>query len=36
MYYKDNIGVEIQSWVLQSFDYSNLPYMPSIGKSYVK
>jgi hypothetical protein len=36
MYYKDNIGVENQPWVLQSFDYSNMPCMPSIGKRYVK
>jgi hypothetical protein len=36
MYYKDNIGVENQPWVLQSFDYSNMPCMPSIGKNYVK
>jgi hypothetical protein len=36
MYYKNNIGVENQSWVLQSFDFSNLPYKLSIGKGYVK
>ncbi len=36
MYYKYNIGVENQPWVLQWFDSSNLPYNPSINKGYVK
>ncbi len=36
MYYKDNIVVENQPWVLQSFDFSNLQCKPSIGKGYVK
>jgi hypothetical protein len=35
MYYKNNIVVENQPWVFQSFDSSNLPCKPSIGKGYV-
>jgi hypothetical protein len=36
MFYKNNIGVENQPWVLQSFDYSKMPYKPSIGKGCVR
>ncbi len=35
MYYKINIGVENQPWVLQLFDSLNLPYKPNIHHKFI-